>query len=194
MHTIRAHLAAIIATLLVAAGCGSTESTSGDAAEDDTGSTDTTETVDTATDTSSDVPTDTGTDTVEDTTTDTAADTVEDTATDDAGTECEAAGGYCTEYPVIPDSCVTCDSTGVTHYRPAHNPLGAMGCTVEGVGGSPWCCLPHETGTSDCEMAGGECYPYADPEPCPPGWGAIWSDCGAGEGVICCAPASENCD
>jgi len=186
MHAIRAHLVTVITTLIVAAGCGSTESTSGDAAEDDTGPGDTTETVDSATDTSSDVPADTGTDTV--------TDTAEDTATDDAGTECEASGGYCTQYPVIPDTCVTCDSTGVTHYRPAHNPLGAMGCTVEGVGGSPWCCLPHESGTSDCEMAGGECYPYADPEPCPPGWGAIWSDCGAGEGVICCAPASENCD
>lgn len=172
--------------VLLVAGCGSTTVTTGDGSVDDA-----------ADDTTTDPGPDTSTDPVSDTTTDpgpdTAADTITDTSTDTAETECEGAGGYCTEYPVIPDTCVTCDSTGPIHYRPAHRGLGAMGCTVEGVGTSPWCCLPHEPGTTDCDEAGGECYPFADPEPCPPGWAIIRSSCGDVDGIVCCAPMSENC-
>ncbi len=164
MRTMATALWALTA-LLVAIGCTGQESTTGDVSTDDPGPDD-----------SADL-----------------ADTVVDSFADAADNDCVAAGGYCTQYPVIPDSCVTCDSTGETHYRPAHNPLGAMGCIVEGVGGIPWCCLPHAPATvTDCDTAGGECYPYADPAPCPPGWEIIRSDCGP-DGIVCCAPTSPNC-
>lgn len=179
-------VAAIALTALVAfSGCGGGEGTTGDAATEDTGPGDAADGVDAATDppadpAADDLPPDAGPDGTED-------------PPADGLTECEEAGGYCTQYAVIPDPCVTCDSTGEIHYRPAHRSLGAMGCTVEGVGTSPWCCLPHEPTTlTDCDTAGGECYPTTDPEPCPPGWGMIYSSCG-GEGLVCCAPASENC-
>lgn len=187
----RTKLSSVLAAMAIIwmSGCGSTGLEGGDTHTTDTVSPDAPDATDTAVDPAADTAIDPAVDTAIDPVVDTAVDTMDDGTT----TACEAAGGYCTEYPVIPDTCVTCDSTSETHYRPAHNPAGPMGCTVEGVGGSPWCCLPHEPGTTDCDMAGGECYPYADPEPCPPGWAMIWSSCGGMDGITCCAPASENC-
>jgi hypothetical protein len=112
-----------------------------------------------------------------------------DTQTDGT-TACEEAGGYCTTFPVIPDAVVECQDHGSTHYWPAPPADRAMGCTVEGEGAGPWCCLPHEvTDPSDCEEAGGECYPDAGEEEdtCPMGWVLIRSACN-GEDLRCCAP------
>ncbi len=182
MDRIVSAAAIALSGLLFASGCGGGGGVTYDASSDDAGSGD-----------SADVPVEPPVDVPADAGPDGTVDPVDDPDPDGL-TECEEAGGYCTEYAVIPDPCVTCDSTSVTHYRPAHSPLGAMGCTVEGVGGSPWCCLPDtSTTTTDCDTSGGECYPYADPEPCPPGWGMIWSSCGA-DGIVCCAPSSTNCD
>ena len=185
MYRTIAALVIALAGLLVVAGCGGSGGVTGDASTDDAGSSDSADHVDVPFEPAVDVPADAAPDGTEDPVVEPAPDGL---------TDCEEAGGYCTEYPVIPDTCVMCDSSGEMDYRPAHNPLGAMGCTVDGVGGSPWCCLPDtSTTTTDCDTAGGECYPYADPEPCPPGWDMIWSSCGA-DGITCCAPSSENCD
>jgi hypothetical protein len=185
MNGTAAFVVVALAGLLILPGCGGDSGVSADASTDDGGPVDAADQVDVPVEPVVDGPVDVVPDGTEDPVFEPLPDGL---------TECEEASGYCTEYAVIPDPCVTCDSTSVTHYRPAHSPGGAMGCTVEGVGGSPWCCLPHApTSLTDCDTAGGECYPYADPEPCPPGWGMIWSSCGA-DGVVCCAPASENCD
>jgi hypothetical protein len=107
----------------------------------------------------------------------------------DGTTACEEEGGYCTTYPVIPDAVVECEDREGTHYWPAPPADRAMGCTVEGEGAGPWCCLPHEVpNPSDCEEAGGECYPGDGDEEdtCPMGWVFIRSACDA-EGTRCCS-------
>lgn len=104
---------------------------------------------------------------------------------------CTQEGGYCSGYAPIPPHCILCDSN-VTHYMPAPPDQGAMGCIFEGVGASPWCCLPrYGAGSTQCETSGGECYPSGSggEDPCPPGW--IMSRALCGEDQMCCVPGSD---
>jgi hypothetical protein len=113
----------------------------------------------------------------------------EDTSVD-GRMHCEVEGGYCTTYPVIPDAVVVCEDREGVHYWPAPPADRAMGCTVEGEGAGPWCCLPHDVpNPSDCEDAGGECYPDAgggEEDTCPMGWVFIRSACDV-EDTRCCS-------
>lgn len=141
-------------------------------------------------DTPPDQPPDTPPDTpAEDMPADPAPDGIDPDIPIDGVTACEESGGYCTSYAIVPDPCVACDD-GLMPAPPAN---GAMGCTVEGVGGVPWCCVyvVPTAEPSACETAGGECYPPASGDVCPVGWEPVYTPCR--EGMVCCMPTAESC-
>ena len=214
-HALTAILACVLC-LALAAGCNGGNGTEDDATTDDATQPDQQDQVDTPVDT----PTE---DAVEDPVPDPAEDPVEDPAEDppedlmedamedvlediipdiipdlvdvleDGETACEAAGGYCSSYAIIYDPCITCEDIEEQHYMPAGPTDGAMGCTVEGVGAGPWCCLPNTPDEpTDCHEAGGECYSFSEEDPCPIGWDPVYTEC-YGEGSACCVPTSEAC-
>jgi hypothetical protein len=83
--------------------------------------------------------------------------------------QCVENGGYCTTYAITATPCVLCPDVDDTHYKPSRPADDAMGCTVEGVGAGPWCCVLADTGDpTACESGGGECYPGGGD--CPIGW------------------------
>jgi hypothetical protein len=105
-------------------------------------------------------------------------------------TPCERSGGYCWRYYITFPACVTCpDRDGMT-YLPAPQVDRERGCTVEGTGTGPWCCIPDwGSGTSTCEEAGGACYPDEGDYVCPVGWDATLVECDEAS-TVCCLPNS----
>lgn len=100
--------------------------------------------------------------------------------------DCTAAGGYCVTYPIVPDACPVCQDAGGTHYLPASQTDGAMGCPAGGDGVGAWCCLPHDPpGATACEGAGGECFGTGVQDPCPMCWSMVTAPCDGGEAVCC---------
>jgi len=101
--------------------------------------------------------------------------------------QCESEGGVCIAVAVTPNACVQCPSTTGQLLVPAPYPDTTRGCTTEGVGASPWCCVTVPP-VGDCVSSGGACYPITETawEPCPLGWDPIYTPCPNGD--ICCAP------
>jgi len=104
---------------------------------------------------------------------------------------CILAGGVCSAVAVVASPCASCDPTMAQGHIPAPPSDSAMGCTVDGVGATPLCCLPVlEAG--DCVNAGGGCYPpSSNGDTCPAGWGAVYTACPGGD--TCCVPGPD-CD
>jgi len=186
------------ACFMIAASCGDNGNGSEDTTTEDLTPADQTDQTDAPQDQPADTPPDGPVDpagddgahdALPDETEDVAPD-AEDTVEEAEGpTECETSGGTCTTYAVVADPCVTCEPDGLI---PAPPDDPARGCTSGGVGASPWCCLHvvPTTEPSDCETDGGECYPPSDSDPCPIGWGAVYTACR--EGTVCCMPG-ESC-
>ena len=87
---------------------------------------------------------------------------------------------------MVASPCARCDRTTSVATIPAPPSDSALGCTADGDGVGPLCCLPIET-VDDCVNAGGGCYPAAATgETCPAGWSEIYSACSNGD--VCCGP------
>ena len=103
-------------------------------------------------------------------------------------TPCEESGGYCWRYYITYPACITCPDHDGRPYLPAPPEEREQGCTVEGTGTSPWCCVPDwGSGTSTCEEAGGACYPDEGDTLCPVGWEATLVECDEAS-TVCCLP------
>jgi len=106
----------------------------------------------------------------------------------EAETPCEESGGYCWYFYITYPACVTCPDRDGSPYLPAPPADREQGCTVEGTGTGPWCCVPDwGTGTSVCEEAGGACYPDEGDYVCPTGWEATLVECDEAS-TVCCLP------
>jgi len=190
-------LTVLLLTGLVAASCGGGNGGEEDATTDDVAAEDQT---DQTTDTPGDRPPDTpaenptdqpGEENPADVVPDSQPDVVPDTEPDGElpPSRCVESGGYCTTYPIIANPCVLCPDVGEDHYKPSRPADDAMGCTVEGEGAGPWCCVPSDiTDPNDCEADGGEC--YGGGGDCPVGWVENTAlDCNGGQ--RCCAPGPD---
>jgi hypothetical protein len=105
-------------------------------------------------------------------------------------TQCQLLGGVCDTIAVVADPCASCPQYMSTAFAPAPPEDGPLGCTVEGDGSGPLCCLPVWTPQGQCTDSGGECYPpVSGGDACPTGWNAVFTACPEAED-ICCIPGS----
>lgn len=183
--------------LFLSAGCGDDENGDvHDAVGDNAGDGDHVDGMETWPDSTDDpVPDPAGEDAApdiqEDPTHDPAADPTPDHADIpvDESSQCTALGGICISYTIEGAACVTCTDVGDTHYKPAAQEEGALGCPQESDTSLPWCCVPVDTTSlTSCESGGGECYSRGGTDhPCPVGWSeSSAGTCGSGQ--VCCEP------
>jgi hypothetical protein len=104
------------------------------------------------------------------------------------GVQCLLQGGVCYTIAVVANACASCPQDMSTAFAPAPPEAGALGCTVEGDGSGPLCCLPIWTPQGDCRRSGGQCYPpVSGDNACPTGWDAVYTACPEAEDT-CCIP------
>lgn len=117
-----------------------------------------------------------------------AEDALSEDVLEEPETPCEESGGYCWYFYITYPACITCPDREGRAYLPSPPADREQGCTVEGTGTGPWCCVPDwGSGTSTCEGAGGACYPDEGDYVCPVGWEATLVECDEAS-TVCCLP------